>query len=182
MTRSVDELTNEHVNPDDGSSSVVDEHDQYLTCRIDDTFYGIDIMRIEEIIEYGHITSVPLAPSKIRGVINLRGDVIPVIDLSVRLGKRRQAVTGKTCNIIVEINNDGGPVRIGLVVDGVDRVVNIPEENVESTPSFGIDIDSQYVEGMGKVMGQFVVLLNLDKVLAIDELSRFGDIRMDSAG
>jgi len=145
---------------------------KYLTFRIGDELFGTDIDNIQEIIEYSEMTRVPLTPSHIRGVSNLRGNVIPIVDMSIRLGKEsRSDVTKRTCIIIVEMEDEGEKIDIGFVVDEVDEVLDIKEDTIEPAPQFGTDIPSDYIHGMGKLDGQFVVLLLLSEVLSVSELS-----------
>jgi purine-binding chemotaxis protein CheW len=156
-----------------GRDDANDEHEKYLTFELKDMTYGVDILGIKEIIEYGQVTKIPMAPAYIRGVINLRGNVVPIIDLSVRLGKEPLTASKKTCVIILEVEQDGDAMVLGFVVDSVNEVVDIIEESVEATPSFGMDIRTDFVAGMGRVNDRFVVLLDLDSVLSIRELSQF---------
>lgn len=144
---------------------------KYLTFRINGEVYGTDIDNIKEIIEYGAMTHVPLTPPHIRGVSNLRGNVIPIIDLAVRLDKPVRDVTKRTCIIIVELDDDGETMDIGFVVDEVDEVLDIHANHIEVTPQFGTDIRNVFITGMGQVDGQFVILLSLEEVLSIRELS-----------
>lgn len=161
-----------------GSSEILNSNTQtennprkYLTFRVDDEDYGTDIDNIKEIIEYGAMTHVPLTPPHIRGVSNLRGNVIPIIDLAVRLDKTVHKVTKRTCIIIVELDDDGETMDIGFVVDEVDEVMDIHADQIEVAPQFGADIRSDFITGMGQVDGQFVILLSLEEVLSIRELS-----------
>jgi len=144
---------------------------KYLTFIIDGKDYGTDIDNIKEIIEYGSITHVPLTPPHIRGVCNLRGNVIPVIDLAVRLDKTANKVSKRTCIIIVELEDNDEVMDIGFVVDEVDEVMDISAAQIEAAPQFGADIRSDFINGMGQVDGKFVILLSLEDVLSIQELS-----------
>jgi len=144
---------------------------KYLTFRVDGDDYGTDIDNIKEIIEYGTMTRVPLTPPQIRGVSNLRGKVIPIIDLAVRLNKTVHDITNRTCIIIVELLDGDETMDIGFVVDEVDEVMDIHTDQIELAPQFGTDIRSDFITGIGQVNSQFVVLLSLDEVLSIHELS-----------
>src|SRR6185369_3836668 len=143
---------------------------QYLTFVLGGEVFAIGILSIKEIIEYSHLTAVPMTPEYVRGVINLRGAVVPVLDLQVRFGKPSSPVTKRTCNIIVEVEAAGERHDIGIVVDTVNAVLDIPDSEIEPPPTFGAHIRTEFIQGMGKVNGQFVVLLNVDRVLAGDEL------------
>ena len=150
-----------------------DDNDKYLSFELKGMTYGVDILGIKEIIEYGQVTKIPMAPAYIRGVINLRGNVVPIIDLAVRLGKERLSSSKKTCIIVLENEQDGDTMVLGFVVDSVNEVIDIIPESIETTPSFGMDIRTDFIGGMGRVNNRFVILLDLDKVLSIKELSQF---------
>ena len=151
---------------------------QYLTFMLGGEAFGIGIMAVKEIIEFGGITDVPMMPESIRGVINLRGAVVPVMDLAARFG-RPQTVSGKrTCIVIVELAGEDGHQLTGIVVDAVSAVLDIPAADVEPAPSFGTRIRGDFIAGMGKVNGKFVILLNVGQVLALDGLP---DLAADDA-
>jgi purine-binding chemotaxis protein CheW len=143
---------------------------QYLTFMLGGETFGIGILCIKEIIEYTGLTEVPLMPASIRGVINLRGAVVPVLDLAVRFGKQPSDVTKKTCVVIVEIRTDAERHVMGVVVDAVNAVLKIAESDIEPAPGFGAKIRADFIEGMGKVNGKFVILLNVGQVLSSEEL------------
>jgi purine-binding chemotaxis protein CheW len=151
---------------------------QYLTFMLGGESFGIGIMAVKEIIEFSGITDVPMMPDSIRGVINLRGAVVPVMDLAARFG-RPQTVAGKrTCIVIVELESDGERQLTGVVVDAVSAVLDIPAADIEPAPSFGTRIRGDFIAGMGKVNGRFVILLNVDAVLALAGLP---DLAADAA-
>lgn len=143
---------------------------QYLTFVLSGEVFAIGILAIKEILEYSNPTSVPMMPEYLRGVINLRGLVVPVIDLAVRFGKPASAVTKKTCIVIVEIDLDGERYDIGAVVDAVNAVVEIPAGEIEPPPTFGARIRTDFIAGMGKINGRFVIVLDSQHVLAPAEL------------
>lgn len=143
---------------------------QYLTFVLAGEVFAIGILAIKEIIEYSNPTSVPMMPEYLRGVINLRGLVVPVIDLAVRFGKPASPVTKRTCIVIVEIELEGERYDVGAVVDAVNAVVEIPASDIEPPPSFGARIRTDFIAGMGKVDGRFVILLDSRHVLAPAEL------------
>lgn len=146
------------------------EQGQYLTFMLGTEVFAIGILAIKEIIEYGNLTEVPMMPDSVRGVINLRGAVVPVMDLSVRFGKPASAVTKRTCIVIVETEREGQREVIGVVVDAVNAVLEISSEDIEPPPSFGPKIRTEFIEGLGKVNGKFVILLATERVLAIEGL------------
>lgn len=143
---------------------------QYLTFVLSGEVFAIGILAIKEIIEYSNPTSVPMMPDYLRGVINLRGLVVPVIDLAVRFGKSASPVTKRTCIVIVEIELDGERYDIGAMVDAVNAVVDIPAREIEPPPTFGARIRTDFIAGMGKIDGRFVIVLDSRHVLAPAEL------------
>lgn len=148
-----------------------EEQSQYLTFLLGGEMFAIDILNIKEIIEYGTLTTVPMMPEFIRGVINLRGAVVPVVDLSVRFGRKSAEATKRTCVVILEIEAEGGRQDVGVVVDSVSEVLEIPRSEIEPAPSFGANIRADFIQGMGKINGQFVVILNAGCVLSVDEMA-----------
>ena len=153
------------------TASTLQEPMQYLTFILGGEMFAIGILGIKGIIEYHGITAVPMMPECIRGVINLRGAVVPVIDLSARLGKTQATVTKRSCIIIVEVETDGERKDVGVIVDAVNAVVDIAAADVEPAPMFGARIRTDFIQGMGKIGGKFVILLNVNSVLLFDEIS-----------
>ncbi|HEX8986564.1 MAG TPA: chemotaxis protein CheW [Rhodocyclaceae bacterium] len=147
------------------------EHAQYLTFMLGGGVFAVGILRIKEIIEFGELTAVPRMPRFIRGVINLRGAVVPVVDLAVRFGGTPTAVTRRTCIVIVEIEDDDGQQVIGMMVDAVNEVLEIPAGEIEPAPAFGATVRTEFIQGMGKVDGRFIVLLEMNRVLSVDEMA-----------
>jgi purine-binding chemotaxis protein CheW len=152
-------------------SAASEEADQYLTFLLGGEMYAIGILRIKEIIEYGHLTTVPMMPTFIRGVINLRGAVVPVVDLSARFGRQASQVTRRSCIVIIEASAGEETQDVGVVVDSVSEVLEIPATEIEPAPSFGARIRADFIQGMGKIDGKFVILLDVDKVLSVDEMA-----------
>ncbi len=156
-------------------AAAVEEDHQYLTFLLNAEMFAIAILNIKEIIEYGNLTEVPMMPAFIRGVINLRGSVVPVVDLSSRFGRGRTEVSRRTCIVIIEVQgSDDTRQDIGVVVDSVSEVLEIPSSEIEPAPAFGARIRVDFIAGMGKVAGKFVIILNANKVLSVDELSMLG--------
>jgi purine-binding chemotaxis protein CheW len=143
---------------------------QYLTFLLGAESFAIGILAIKEIIEYTGLTSVPMMPACVRRVINLRGAVVPVMDLSVRFGRSPAEVTKRTCIVIVEFVANGERQDLGVIVDAVNAVLDIPPGDIEPPPSFGTRIRADSIHGMGKVGGKFVIMLNVDCVLALEDL------------
>lgn len=151
------------------------EQSQYLTFSLQNELFAIGILHIKEILEYGSLTPVPLMPAFIRGVINLRGAVVPVIDLAARFGGGQSQLNKRSCIVIVEINAQAQQQSIGILVDSVSEVLEIPAVDVEPAPSFGVRIRSDFISGMGKVNDKFVIILDVDHVLSIEELAQLSD-------
>ena len=151
-------------------STLEEQTQQYLTFMLGGEMFAIGILAIKEIIEYNSLTEVPMMPPYIRGVINLRGAVVPVADLSVRFGRTAGPVTKRTCIVIVEITANSERQDVGVVVDAVNEVLDLPASEIEPPPTFGAKIRTDFIQGMGKVNGKFVVLLDVNHVLAFDEI------------
>lgn len=148
-----------------------EEEAQYLTFLLGGEMFAIGILGIKEILEYGQLTSVPMMPACVRGVINLRGAVVPVVDLSARFGRQAGEVTRRSCIVIIEADSDVGTQDVGLMVDAVCAVLEIPASEIEPAPSFGARIRADFIGGMAKVNGKFVIVLNVDRVLSVDEMA-----------
>ncbi len=144
---------------------------QYLVFPLAEEAYGLNIENIREIIEYCELTEVPMVPDFIRGVLNLRGSVIPVIDLIARFGGEPATQSKKSCIVIVELHTRDGVLEMGMMVDAVNEVIEIPVADIGAAPSFGSKIRTDFIDGMGKIDEKFIVLLNINHVLSIDELS-----------
>ena len=156
---------------DQAVKAMSDREGKYLTFSLAGEEYGIGILKIKEIIGMMPITSVPQTPDFVKGVINLRGKVIPVIDLRLRFGMEEIDYTERTCIIVVENESPSGMVQIGSVVDAVSEVLNIKGEEIEDTPTFGAKLDTEYILGMAKMEGGVKILLDIDKVLSTEEVS-----------
>lgn len=148
-----------------------DREGKYLTFSLDEEEYGIGILKIKEIIGMMPITSVPQTPDFVKGVVNLRGKVIPVVDLRLRFGMASIDYDERTCIIVVEIGAHGVDVVIGIVVDSVSEVLNIKGEDIEDTPTFGTTLNTDYILGMAKMDGKVKILLDIDEVLGADDLA-----------
>ena len=154
------------------------EEKQYLTFMLGGEMFSISILCIKEIIWYANLTEVPMMPACIRGVINLRGSVVPVMDLSNRFGKPSTPVSKSTCIVIIEVQtqNEAEHQNMGVVVDSVQAVLEIATSEIEPAPSFGAKIRSDFIEGIAKVNGKFVILLNVNRVLSIAEIAQMGQM------
>lgn len=151
-----------------------EEQQQYLTFLLGKETFAIGILGVKEIIEYGTLTAVPMMPECVRGVINLRGRVVPVVDLSVRFDRAVTVPGRRTCIVIVEVEAEGEHRDIGIIVDAVNQVIEIPPKEIEPAPSFGANLRGEFIQGMGKVDGRFVIILNIARALSIEEMAQLG--------
>ncbi len=152
-------------------TSMAEKEGKYLTFTLAEEEYGIGILKIKEIIGMMPITTVPQTPDFVKGVINLRGKVIPVVDLRLRFGLGEIDYNERTCIIVVEIRGESGLVLIGIVVDSVSEVLNIKAEEIEETPTFGTKLNTEYILGMAKMEGNVKILLDIDRVLRSEEIA-----------
>jgi len=144
---------------------------QYLIFKAGGEQFAVGIAAIKEIIEYREVTSVPMMPAYLRGIINLRGRVVPVIDLLVRFGRARTETSRRTCFVILEVVHNDEQQYLGIVVDAVTAVLDIADADIEPPPKFGAKLRSDFISGMGKLGEQFVIILDISKVLSVEELS-----------
>ncbi len=152
------------------SQATRDEALQYLTFSLGDEVFALDIRCVREIIQHSAMTVVPLMPEFVRGVINLRGAVVPVIDLQSRLGRPRADIGKKTCVIIFDVGPEGDKVELGLLVDAVSEVIDIAPAAIEPPPQFGTTIAREFMRGLGKVGAAFIVILEPERALNIDDM------------
>ncbi|CAN0622795.1 purine-binding chemotaxis protein CheW [Burkholderia multivorans] len=152
------------------------EPTQFLTFVLGGETYAIGILAIKEIIEYAGLTQVPMMPLSVRGVINLRGAVVPVIDPLARFDRAPSPITKRTCIVIIEVAADDGCQVIGMVVDAVNEVVDIVPADIEPPPTFGARIRCEFIQGIGKVKGQFAILLNIHRLLDVAEIGDLASI------
>jgi purine-binding chemotaxis protein CheW len=160
----------ETSNKDELTIGKNEDDDQFLTFKLNNEMFAIGILNIKEILEYGNLTTVPMMPAFVRGVINLRGAVVPVIDLIARFSNNRSEITKRTCIVIIEVVTDDDCHVIGVMVDAVSAVLEIPANEIEPPPALGAKIRTDFIHGMGKVDGDFVIILNVNNVLSVDEL------------
>ena len=146
---------------------------QFLTFMLGEEQYAVGILHIKEIIEYGSLATVPMMPDCVRGVINLRGAVVPVMDLSARFGRAPSTIGKRSCIVIVETEGEEGEAKqvLGMLVDAVNAVVEIAAADIEPAPSFGTRIRPDFIAGMGKYNGRFIILLDLARVLSNEEIT-----------
>lgn len=149
-----------------------DEQRQYLTFALGGESFALGILHVKEILEFADVAPVPMVPGFVRGVINLRGRVVPVLDLGARFGRPRTNETKRTCIIIVELKGDEAFQELGVMVDAVHTILEIPGAEIEPPPAFGAKIRTDFIFGMGKVGGKFMVILNLDSVFSVEEMAQ----------
>ena len=148
-----------------------DKAGKYLTFKLGPGHYGLEILKVREIIGLMDITKVPRTPPYIRGVINLRGKVIPVLDLRSKFGMDNRADTEETCIIVVEVVGKDSSVQMGILVDAVSEVLDIQDGDIEEAPSFGGNVNTDFILGMGKVKNEVKILLDIDKVLTASDVA-----------
>lgn len=163
-------------------SALSEETEQFLTFKLGKELYGIEVNRVSEVIEYANIFKIPLTPDYIAGVTNLRGEVVPIIDLNARFFSRKSEITRFSCIVFVETRSGANEesILLGIIIDAIMEVADIPEDNIEPTPGFGLKIRSDYVQGIGKISDKFIVLLNTDRVLDVEELSSYDTLNTGS--
>ena len=154
------------------NKTLLEKEGKYLTFALANEEYGLEILKVREIIGYMDITAVPQTPSYVKGVINLRGQVIPVIDLRAKFGMQTAEVTDETCIIVVETAQGNRKSSTGIVVDRVQEVLDISGENIEDAPQFDSSVNTNFILGMGKIGESVKILLDIDKVLVKDDLSK----------
>ena len=167
-----------------GLAEVIEQSEQvsngrggkYLTFTMADEEYGISILKIKEIIGMLPVTTVPQTPGYVKGVINLRGKVIPVIDLRLRFEIEAMHYTERTCIIVIEIGAQDNSIHTGIVVDSVSEVLNIRDHEIEDAPTFGVNMNTEYIHGVAKIEGTVKILLEIDKVLKGEELQALEEV------
>jgi purine-binding chemotaxis protein CheW len=151
--------------------------DQYLTFTLAEETFAIEIVKVREVIDYVHLTRVPRMPIFLRGVINLRGSVVPVIDLRLILSMPAVEKTVDTCIIIAEVNMDGEPLHLGMLADSVQEVIDVDPSQIDPPPKLGSMLNTDFIRGMGKRGEGFFIILNIDQVLSTDEMAGIDAVR-----
>ncbi|MDP9529215.1 chemotaxis protein CheW [Pseudomonas protegens] len=151
---------------------------QYLTFTLADEMFAVSTFNVREIIEYGQLTTVPMLPPSVLGVINLRGSVVPIMDLRQRFGAGQTPIGRRTCIIILELTREGQHQVMGVVVEAVNAVIEISAQDIEPPPNFGARLRTDFIHGMAKLEGQLVVLLEIGKVLSLDDLRLLSDVQL----
>jgi purine-binding chemotaxis protein CheW len=148
---------------------------QFLTFRLENELFALDIGKVREVLDFTSITKVPQTPDYMRGVINLRGSVVPVVDLRLKFGMKQAEQTVNTCVIIVEVEMDGETVVMGAMADAVQEVLDLEPDQIEPPPRIGAKLSTDFIRGMGKHADQFIMILDIDKVFTMDELGLLQD-------
>jgi len=164
---------------DNTNLAVQEQAGQYLTFLVGDESFAVSILDVKEIIEITNVTHVPLTPDFIYGVINLRGNVVPVIDLSARLKNRRAEISKRSCIVLVAIEMAEESQLIGMLVDEVREILEIPAANIQQPPDFGADIRTDFIQAMARVDEVFIILLAMNRVLSVTELSQLDNLRLN---
>jgi len=149
---------------------------KYLTFQLANEEFGIRVLKVREIMGMQEVTAVPQTPAHIKGVINLRGKVVPVIDLRLKFGVPEAQYTQRTCIIVTQVSGEAGLILMGIIVDGVSEVLNLTSGEIEDTPDFGEEVATQYLLGMAKVKGKVKILLDIDRVLSTQDLRNLSSI------
>ena len=163
------------------SVSSITETSQYLTCKLEGEVFALDIAKVREVLDFTLIAKVPQTPEFMLGVINLRGTVVPVVDMRLKFAMTRTETTVHTCIIIVEIEIDGENTVLGALVDSVQEVMDLDPEQIEPAPRIGTRLNTKFIKGMGKRDNQFIIILDIDKVFSSDELSMARGMDEESA-
>ncbi len=149
----------------------MEQANQYLTFQLDDEVFAVEISKVREVLDFSDVTKVPQTPEFMRGVINLRGSVVPVVDMRLKFGMDGVEATVNTCIIIVEVVMDGEASVLGSLVDSVQEVLDIESDQIEPPPRIGTKLNTEFIRGMGKHNEEFVIILDIDKVFSADEIS-----------
>jgi purine-binding chemotaxis protein CheW len=156
-------------------STSITETTQYLTFKLGDEIFALDISKVREVLDFTAVTKVPRTPEFMRGVINLRGNVVPVVDMRLKFGMTKTEKTVNTCIIIVEISLDGDTTVLGALADSVQEVIDLEPDKIEPAPKIGTRLKTDFIKGMGNRNEQFIIILDIDKVFSVDELSLVQD-------
>jgi purine-binding chemotaxis protein CheW len=152
----------------------ITETSQYLTFKLDDEVFALDISKVREVLDFTAVAKVPRTPDFMLGVINLRGSVVPVVDMRIKFAMSATETTVNTCIIIVEIELDGETTMLGALADSVQEVIDLEPDQIEPPPRIGTRLDTRFIKGMGKRDSEFIIILDIDKVFSVDELAEDG--------
>jgi purine-binding chemotaxis protein CheW len=163
------------------SVSAITETTQYLTYKLGEEIFALDISKVREVLDYTPITKVPRTPEFMRGVINLRGSVVPVVDLRLKLGMTKTEKTVNTCIIITEVTVDSETTVLGALADSVQEVVDLDPEHIEPAPKIGTKLRTEFITGMGKQNDRFIIILDIDRVFSSEDLALVRSDRIQNA-
>ncbi len=163
------------------SAATITETTQYLTFKLEDEVFALDISKVREVLDFTTVTKVPRTPDFMRGVINLRGSVVPVVDMRLKFGMSATGQTVNTCIIIVEINLDGERLVLGALADSVQEVIELEPGQIEPPPRLGTRLNTEFIRGMGKRDEQFIIILEIDRIFSTDELSIVSGVNGEAA-
>ena len=166
------------------SVATITENGQYLTFQLEEEVFALDISRVREVLDFTKITKVPQTPDFMLGVINLRGSVMPVVDMRLKFGLSKAETTVNTCIIIVEVELDGEITMLGALVDSVQEVMELDADQIEPPPRIGTRLNTKFIKGMGKQDDRFIIIIEIDKVFSVEELAiaqEMGGEQMDLA-
>jgi purine-binding chemotaxis protein CheW len=158
------------------------ETTQYLTFKLEDEVFALDISKVREVLDFTTITKVPRTPEFMRGVINLRGSVVPVVDLRLKFGMSKTEKTVNTCIIITEVTVDGDTTILGTLADSVQEVMNLEPDHIEPAPKIGTKLNVEFIKGMGKQGEHFTIIIDIDKIFSTEELALVQEGQADAAG
>jgi len=164
------------------STNNVDTTNQFLTFSLSDELYALEVSKVKEVLEYQPITRVPKTPDFMRGVINVRGGIVPIVDLRLKFDLPAQEQTVDTCIIVLEISIENETITVGTIADNVHEVVEIQPGEIEPTPKIGTRLDTDFIEGIGKNNDRFLVILNIDKILTSEEISSMANQAAQDTG
>lgn len=162
-------------------NSTISEVRQYLTFILDDELFAVDVVKVREVLDYTTITKIPRTPEYMRGVINLRGSVVPVIDLRLKFGMSKTENTINTCIIVMEVQTDNETIILGALSDSVQEVFELEPDQIEPAPKIGTHFNAEFLKGMGKRNDNFIMILDIDKVFTFEELSEVQNVNTNSA-
>lgn len=151
---------------------------QLLTFNVGEQLFGVEIHVIKEIIQYGAVTRVPMVPAYIRGVLNLRGAVVPVVDLLARFGNTAAVPGKRACTVIIEVAQEGMRQDVGILVDSVSEVLEVDAANIEPAPGFGAKLRADFIRCMARIGAEFVIVLDVDRIFSLEELTRISETRL----
>ena len=154
----------------------ITETTQYLTFKLGDEIFALDVAKVREILDFTTVTKVPQTPDFMRGVINLRGSVVPVVDMRLKFGMSSTERTVNTCIVVVEVDLDGETIILGALADSVQEVIDLEPDQIEPAPKIGTKLRTDFIRGMGKNDSRFIMILDIDKVFSLDELSTVQDM------